>query len=130
MANNPVVRIAFLDVGQGDTSIITIPDTGEAVIVDCIDANAVMDYLKNSNVQYLRGIIATHLHRDHFSGIAAVLSSASITANGAATFSFSSGSITRTFLALNDTKSGFSSATDAIIEITGYSGSLTGLAII
>ena len=64
------------------------------------------------------------------SGIAAVLSSASFTANGAATFSFSSGSIARTFLALNDTKSGFSSATDAIIEITGYSGSLTGLAII
>lgn len=73
MANNPVVRIAFLDVGQGDTSIITIPDTREAVIVDCIDANGVIDYLKTSDVQYLRGIIATHLHLDHFSGIAAVL---------------------------------------------------------
>lgn len=76
MTNSPVVRIAFLDVGQGDTSIITIPGTYEAVIVDCTDADAVIDYLKRSDIRYLRGIIATHLHLDHFSGVAAFLENA------------------------------------------------------
>lgn len=32
-----------------------------------------MDYLKRSNVKYLRGIIVTHLHLDHFSDVVALL---------------------------------------------------------
>ncbi|NBW74120.1 MAG: hypothetical protein EBR26_06970 [Microbacteriaceae bacterium] len=47
-------------------------------------------------------------------------------ANGAATFGFGN----RTFLALNDSTAGFNSARDALIEITGYSGSLGVLEII
>ncbi|MGF1523455.1 MAG: glycoside hydrolase family 9 protein [Leptolyngbyaceae cyanobacterium] len=45
---------------------------------------------------------------------------------GAATFMFRS----RTFLALNDSVAGFQPATDAVVEITGYTGDLTNLAII
>jgi Ca2+-binding RTX toxin-like protein len=62
-------------------------------------------------------------------GISAVLSSAVFGANQAATFTFGSGIGTRTFLALNNATAGFSSTTDSIIEITGYSGLLTNLAI-
>jgi hypothetical protein len=36
----------------------------------------------------------------------------------------------RTFLALNDNKPGYSPSRDAIIEITGYTGSLDELRII
>ncbi|WP_396123187.1 bluetail domain-containing putative surface protein, partial [Cyanobium sp. A1C-AMD] len=36
----------------------------------------------------------------------------------------------RTFLALNDSKVGFDTMNDAIIEITGFSGSLTALQVI
>lgn len=60
------------------------------------------------------------------SGIAAVLTGASFVANRGATFSFGS----RSFLAINDSTAGFSAATDALIEITGFSGSLTNLAIV
>ncbi len=64
-----VIRIAFLDVGQGDTIVISSPDTSEALVVDCVDANAVIDYLKHEKIKYLRGIIVTHLHQDHYSQV-------------------------------------------------------------
>ncbi|WP_414570071.1 bluetail domain-containing putative surface protein [Nostoc sp. CCY 9925] len=56
--------------------------------------------------------------------ISAVLTNSSFVANRAATFSFGS----RTFVALNNDTAGFSTS-DAVIEITGFSGSLTSLAI-
>ena len=36
----------------------------------------------------------------------------------------------QTFLALNDKTAGFSSTSDTLIDITGYSGSLSNLAIV
>jgi hypothetical protein len=62
-------------------------------------------------------------------GISKILSKKIFTANGAATFTYGSGGAVRTFLALNDNKSGFSRANDAIIEITGFSGNLTDLSV-
>ncbi|MEY4360282.1 MAG: hypothetical protein RLZZ631_1768, partial [Cyanobacteriota bacterium] len=50
--------------------------------------------------------------------------------NGASTFTYSDPfSGTRTFLALNNSTSSFSSTGDAIIEITGYSGNLASLQV-
>ena len=63
-------------------------------------------------------------------GISAVLTTAVFRSNQAATFTFGSGVSTRTFLALNDSTAGFSSARDGLIEITGYTGLLTDLAIL
>ena len=57
--------------------------------------------------------------------IQAVLTTASFTANGGATFTVAS----RTFLALNDNVAGYQQSNDALIEITGYTGDLTNLAI-
>ncbi|MFO0017297.1 MAG: beta strand repeat-containing protein, partial [Synechococcaceae cyanobacterium] len=48
--------------------------------------------------------------------IATLLNSSNFVANGAATFGFGS----RTFLALNNADAGFSSASDAVLEITGF----------
>ena len=62
----PIIRIAFLDVGQGDTIVISSPETSEAIVVDCIDANAVLEYLEQEETKYLRGIVITHLHDDHY----------------------------------------------------------------
>jgi len=63
-------------------------------------------------------------------GIAALLTNATFVANGAATFSLGTGPSARTFLALNNGTAGFSSTTESIIEITGYTGALTSLAVI
>ncbi|MBD2514093.1 hypothetical protein H6G93_03560 [Nostoc sp. FACHB-973] len=60
-------------------------------------------------------------------GVGALLNNTTnFVVNGAATFSFGS----RTFLALNDRTTGFQSTSDAVIEISGFSGSLTNLAIV
>lgn len=64
------------------------------------------------------------------SAVAAVLTPAAFRANGAATFSLGATGGTRTFLALNDGVAGFQAANDAIVEITGFSGSLAALAIV
>ena len=53
-------------------------------------------------------------------GITAKLTSTNFKANFAAQFSFG----TRTFVAINDTNASFNQATDAIIEVTGLTGTL------
>jgi hypothetical protein len=62
-------------------------------------------------------------------GIEGLLTSRNLVKNGAATFTFGAGSELRTFLAINDDTSGFRASTDSVIEITGYAGSLSTLAI-
>lgn len=59
-------------------------------------------------------------------GIQALLTETNFTSYGAATFSYDS----RTFLALNNNVEGYSSQDDALIEISGMSGSLADLAIV
>ena len=63
-------------------------------------------------------------------GISAVLTTATFVRNGAATFTWQDGATLRTFVALNNGTAGYQSASDAIIDITGYSGFLTSLAVV
>jgi hypothetical protein len=63
-------------------------------------------------------------------GISTLLTATSFAANRAATFSFDDAAGRRTFLAINDATAGFSATNDAIVEITGFTGSLTNLALI
>jgi beta-lactamase superfamily II metal-dependent hydrolase len=65
----PSIRVAILDVGQGDTIVVSCPDTHEAIVVDCINADAVLDYLEQEQIKYLRGVIITHLHADHYNEV-------------------------------------------------------------
>lgn len=60
------IKIAFFNVGQGDTIVISSPDTHEAIVVDCVNEKIVLEYLKQEQIQHLRGIIITHLHKDHY----------------------------------------------------------------
>lgn len=57
--------------------------------------------------------------------IQAVLNESEFITYGAASFSYDS----RTFIALNNNKAGYSAKDDAVIEITGFEGSLADLAI-
>ncbi|MEO1299400.1 MAG: bluetail domain-containing putative surface protein, partial [Cyanobacteria bacterium J06636_16] len=85
---------------------------------DSIDS---IDTVSAANVIQANNVIALNE-----AGIQAVLSAESFVASGAATFTFNS----RTFLALNDSTAGYQQASDALIEITGYSGDLTNLEIV
>jgi VCBS repeat-containing protein len=77
--------------------------------------------VKAANVAKL-GAVASLTQTD----ISAVLTSSKFGANRAATFSLGS----QTFLALNDGTAGFQSTSDAVIEITGFTGNLNNLSII
>jgi Ca2+-binding RTX toxin-like protein len=57
-------------------------------------------------------------------GITARLTNTVFTANSAAQFTFGTGISTRSFVAINDATAGFSANTDAIIEVTGLTGTL------
>ncbi|GCL41923.1 beta strand repeat-containing protein [Dolichospermum planctonicum] len=57
-------------------------------------------------------------------GITAKLTNTVFTANSAAQFTFGTGTNTRSFVAINDANAGFNATTDAIIEVTGFTGTL------
>ena len=57
-------------------------------------------------------------------GITAKLTNTVFTANSAAQFTLGTGINTRSFVAINDATAGFSATTDAIIEVTGLTGTL------
>jgi len=80
-----VVRITFLDVGQGDCCVIE--DGGHAIIVDAGYAGFGKDYGKRVLLPYLkyRGITAvdllilTHPHADHIGGAVSLLEELKVT---------------------------------------------------
>ncbi len=69
METRSTVRVAFIDVGQGDTIVVSVPETHEAVIVDCLDAEAAIGYIEKYDIRQIRGVIISHLHLDHYRGI-------------------------------------------------------------
>jgi len=73
MADDLTIRLAVLDVGQGDTIVVSVLETGEAVVVDCADSEAVFHYLRHEGITSIRGLLITHLHADHYKDAVAFL---------------------------------------------------------
>lgn len=76
------VAVHFIDVGQGDATLITTPH-GRAILVDTggslgestdfdVGARVVVPYLKHYGVREIDYLILTHGHQDHAGGAAAV----------------------------------------------------------
>lgn len=69
------LKLVFLDVGQGDSTLIS--SSNEAMLIDAGPPNAgrdvVLPYLKKQDIQQLKYIIATHYHDDHIGGISEVI---------------------------------------------------------
>lgn len=60
---NPVGKVTFLSVGQGDTTIIERPHSTCTIIVDAF--GDVVDYLKLNHIQMVDYLIITHGDTDH-----------------------------------------------------------------
>jgi competence protein ComEC len=66
--------VYFLDIGQGDSELIELPD-GEYVLIDSGDRGApTVDLLKQRGVKQIDLIIATHPHSDHIGQMREVMS--------------------------------------------------------
>jgi competence protein ComEC len=76
-----VLRVTFLDVGQGDAAVAELPD-GRVVVVDAggfpgsdFDTGAaiVAPYLATRKIARIDALVMSHAHPDHFGGLAALL---------------------------------------------------------
>ncbi len=64
-----IVSIYFLDVRQGDSSIIITPD-GKVVMIDSgPNESLILRYLQNLGISQIDLLIATHAHADHITGM-------------------------------------------------------------
>jgi competence protein ComEC len=69
----PVARVAFLDVGQGDATLIVSPE-GKRVLVDGGRGQVhVATTLRGMGIDTLDLVVATHADADHTGGLVAVL---------------------------------------------------------
>lgn len=69
------LQIAYLDVGQGDSSFIHLPD-GESILIDAgnpENGQEIVQYIQGTGEDTLDYVIATHPHADHIGGMAEVI---------------------------------------------------------
>lgn len=65
----PETTIGFLNVGQGDASVIILPDKTSAVVIDCFSIEITGSYLEQKNITKLPYIFLTHTDYDHAKNI-------------------------------------------------------------
>lgn len=69
------LEVHFLDVGQGDSSLIITPD-GSTILVDASTSThgeKIVSYLKKAGITTIDHVVATHAHADHIGGMVDVL---------------------------------------------------------
>lgn len=73
--SNHNLRFHFIDVGQGDSSLIITP-SGKTVLIDAGDeahAKKVVNYIRERGIEKLDLVIATHPDADHIGGMDKVI---------------------------------------------------------
>ncbi|MCF6466390.1 ComEC/Rec2 family competence protein [Clostridium sp. Cult2] len=72
-----VLKVHYIDVGQGDSIFIELPN-GQTSLIDGgpgSNSKTVVNYLKKQNVKKIDYLIATHPHEDHIGGLPEVIKS-------------------------------------------------------
>lgn len=70
------MTVSFIDVGQGDSTLVQLPD-GRNMLIDAGDPDhgqAVVSYLRSLKIGRIDILVASHRHTDHIGGMPAVLS--------------------------------------------------------
>jgi len=81
----PALHAVFLDVGQGDAALITLP-SGQHLLVDAgprsryydAGASVVVPYLRSRGISRIHTAVVTHPDSDHLGGLPAVLRSVDV----------------------------------------------------
>ena len=69
--NNDLLKVHYLDVGQGDSIFIELPND-ETMLIDAAESyqsENIINYLKNLNYKKIDYVIGTHPHTDHIGGL-------------------------------------------------------------
>lgn len=77
--NSENVTVFCLDVGQGDSTLITFKNT--VILIDAgnpENADYIVEFLESLNIKTINYLIATHPHSDHIGGMATVIDSLDI----------------------------------------------------
>lgn len=71
----PVLKVVFIDAGQGDGILVQTPG-GKNILIDTgPDDRAVPEFLRSRGVKSVDVLVTTHPHADHIGGASAVLGS-------------------------------------------------------
>ena len=73
LPSDTVLRVTFLDVGQGDAVLLQAPE-GQTALVDA-GRSDVVPLLREMGVERIDLLVATHPHADHIGGMARVIES-------------------------------------------------------
>lgn len=69
--NNNLLKVHYLDVGQGDSIFVELPNN-ETMLIDAAESyqsENIINYLKNLNYKKIDYVIGTHPHTDHIGGL-------------------------------------------------------------
>ncbi len=78
-------RVTFLDVGQGDSAVVELPD-GQTILIDGgsrferfdMGKNVVAPFLRNRRIHHIDHVIGTHPQLDHVGGLIWILRHVSV----------------------------------------------------
>lgn len=72
---NDNLRVHFIDVGQGDSTLVELPN-GEKALIDGgtkSSSESLVSYIKSLGIKKIDHVIGTHPHEDHIGGLPDVL---------------------------------------------------------
>ncbi|MHB8880125.1 MAG: DNA internalization-related competence protein ComEC/Rec2 [Thermodesulfovibrionales bacterium] len=69
VVNTERLRVTFLDVGQGDSAVVRLPDRKTLVIDTGMTGRETAAFLKYSGVRQIDALVLTHAHPDHAGGL-------------------------------------------------------------
>ncbi len=72
---NGKLAVHYIDIGQGDATLILSPD-GSSMLIDCGPTDSapyLIKYLNDHNVESIEYLVLTHPHEDHYGGAERVI---------------------------------------------------------